>query len=295
MSKRDEDYNYVVASLTDSLRGHSRVTGGARRMTFTTLPLSTDAKLDHVELKHIVTPPVPADGILTEQLLDAWVYPMVDGESTPEKSLGEISDKMLVEFVGAGPTFGEQTVRLIHALGNAEGAETTYDKHSIMVRHDGREFGLQDGAITSRFCTGIEIGNVNPLKVITQSFGVRTYDQSFCSLYREAYRKGNYMVNALVAVAMRDASFNWRKLAHQAVPKRYPAYEKLQRWEAILNCSADPLGTLYTKIVPKWMSSAEFSKTFGPVMQRSVTVRKDTINKWVNSMYAYFHKNNNQE
>jgi len=295
MSKRDEDYNYVVANLTEGLQRHNRASGSSKRMTYSTLPLSTDAKFDDVNLGDIVTPPVPSDGILTEQLLDAWVYPLVDGESTPEKSLGEIGSKMLLEFVTRGSTFAEQTVRLLFALGKAEGATVKYDRSSIIVNHDGREYGMAHGVVNSRFCTGVEVGNVDIVAALDLPLRVRTYDQAFCSLYREAYRKGNYTLNALVAIAMRDATFSWQRMAKLSALKRYPSYDKLQSWERLLNTSLDPLGALYVKLVPKWMSSSEFTNTFGPVMKRSMAVRKDTINKWVNQMYTYFHKNNNQD
>lgn len=284
-----EDVSYVTSQLTRKLSRHGQVRGTKRRISCASLPFTTTAKYDHVELRKLMAPPVPDDGILTEQLLDAFLYPLIDGEGTPEQGLLHIGGEKLTRFVMIGNTLEEQTVRLLFACSTADGATHTLSEDTFLIQHSQRIFGIDGGRIVSRFCSSIRM-QVDPLAILSKTEEMRIHDASFCSLYREAMRRGRGLPAALIALRIGNPGAKFKRMADAADASRHPGPGKLRQWEEILNDRYDPVGKLYQLVVPKWMNASSFHRVFGSIAARPVNPRPQTITNLINRMHQFFNQ-----
>ena len=285
----------ITDRLTFLLRLHGKGGTRTRRMTYTSLPLTSDLKFEGTPLRTIMSPDVPEDAFGCEQIFDTWLSPLKDGEGNCTEDLIALAGKPLYEFIsfeGAGRsvTFQEATVRLLYAL-SRHGC-LVYSDRSIEVYIGDRTFGIHDGIVTSRFCTGLDLGrNIKPAEVLESTGEVRSFDRFFCSLCREAYRRGKGLTNALIALHMGNPGFNWRKLAEAARPAQRPSYAMMDRWEKTLLRGKDPISTLYTLLVPLWMTGAEFSKAIGRLSARPLELSDVQKQECITKLHNFFHKN----
>lgn len=266
-------------------------------MTYQSLPLVTKLEFEGTPLRSIMSPPVPDDVFGCEQIFDTWVAPLMLGDGDSVKDLTELAGSELCEFIaleatGRSLTFQEATVRLLYALGNAKGASMTYGESHIFVSMDGRIFGVQDGKVMSRFCEGLDLGTVNPIETLEGTGDMRTFDSHFCRLYREAYRRGGLLPQALIALHQGNPRFNWRKLAEASRPNQRPSYNKMFQWENMILKKRDPLHVLYLALVPLWMTSAEFSKALVRVSSRPIELSPEQQQNYITQLHTFFHKNN---
>jgi len=286
----------ITRRLTWLLRLHGKHGGKARRINYTSLPLATDLKFEGTPLRSIMSPPVPDDPFECEQIFDTWVSPMQTGEGNSARDLAELAGTALVEFItleasGRSLSFQEVTVRLLYALGNAKGACLVYSPRTIEVFHGDRTYGITDGVVSSRFCEGFNLGEVAPTDTLERVELIRTFDRHFCSLYREAYRRGKGLPQAIIALHMGNPGFNWRRLAEAARPGQRPTYAKLMQWENMLLKRDDPIHALYLAMVPLWVTTAEFSKAVGRLSSRPINPTPQQRQFCITKLHTYFHKN----
>ncbi len=272
----------LIEKVTKCLRKHSTRTGGARLVTYSTLPLLTDEEFEGTPLRHLMVPKVPQTGVESEQLFDVWMWPHTSGEGISVDDLSE-HDKALVEHVGDGD-FGVQTVRLLHALSTAKGARLEWDDNAIMVIHGEQAFGIIDGVVRSRFCTGTKI-DVDHREVLTGTRVVRTTEPHFTSLYKEAMRVDKELTKVLVALTMRHG-FSFKEMAEAA--KQPPSDAQLKRWSRTLCEVEDPLLRLYKQLVPRWMDVSEFAKVFNNLGTRPTRLTPATQQVYINRLYMHF-------
>jgi len=276
----------ISTRLAELLKNHDKTGARARRLTFDSLPLATCVKFEGEPLRHVMSPPVPVTGPETEALFDAWLYPLHTGEGEPEKeSVGET----LFNFMNKGETLGDKTVRLLYALGNAEGAVLTYDQHTVKVQHDDRVFGISNGVVFSKFCSGLHIP-AEPQRVLEESGKVRTFDKFFCSLYREACKVGKGTKEALIALHTGKPGESMRRMVRIENTAKLPTSRQMSVFEETLHKPLDPLAYLYKQLVPGFLKPAEFSKLFGTLGQRPETLSATARQKHINTLHTHFHK-----
>lgn len=285
---KSEPLTSVVSRAMYLLRMHSRQATRSRRMTFGSLPLDTDKTFEGVSLQRIISPETAATGLETEQLFDIWMWPhFTPGDGDSVADLKEHNAE-LCQFVTAAEGFGVQTVRLLYALGNAPGARLAWDGDTIMVHHDDKSYGIIDGQVTSRFCTGAKVA-VDHRAVLLDTAVMRTFDADFCSLYREAYRQGKGLVDVLVALAMRVPPFNFRRMGKEALGSRKPSTQQMGGWVTILTRKKDPVSALYKQLVPKWLTIGEFSRVICSMGSRPLEPDAASRQLYINKLYKRFH------
>ena len=284
-----EDVSYVTSHLTRLLSRHGQVRGSKRRMSYTSLPMLTEAKFDRVELRKLMAPPIPDDGLLTEQLVDAFLYPLIDGQGSPQQALLHAGGDRLHKYVTVADTIEEQTVRLLFACSTADSATFTCDESSFLIQHDQRTFGIDGGRIVSRFCSDLRL-NVNPKAVLTRTQQVVVGDSSFCSLYREAMRRGRNMPAALIALRTGYPGVKFKRMADVSDAMRYPPPAKFRQWEDVLNNNADPVAKLYSLLVPRWMNGTNFQKIFGNLATRPISPKPMTVTRMINRLHLFFNQ-----
>lgn len=289
----------VTERLTWMLRLHAKHGGRTRRMEYEALPLLTDLKFEGVRLRRLMSPPVPSEPAACEQLFDTFLSPIQEGEGegNPLRDLGMLGGDALATYVAQGATVPEMAVRLIFALSNAEDAELRHGDDYIAVAHHNKLYGINKGVVFSRFCNGLDLGPVQVSDILKRTGRTRTFDAHFCSLYREANRRGKHMKEALIAIHMGNPGFDFGRMAQNATPKRYPPQAKLAQWERMLseNSGPDPLAKLYASLVPIWMTQGEFGRVIAPVTTRPLTPGPKFLQGCINRLFTFFHKNNKDQ
>ena len=278
----------VVTRLMWLLRMHGKFAARAHRIIYKAPPMTTEAVFEAVPIRELMCPPTPDTGPETQQLFDTWMWPHHTHEGDSVEDLTE-ADQLLCQYVTKRGDFGEQTVRLLFALSTAEGARLAWDGNSIMVHHDECSYGIIDGVVHSRFCTGAKVV-VDHREVLTRRPELRSMDTHFYSLYREANRRGKGLVDVLAAIHMGQPGFNFRRMAEMSVPKRTPSKTQMEAWLKILYNPKDPVAALYKQLVPKWMSSGQFTKVICSLGSRPLPPNPVTQQMYINRLYAHFFK-----
>lgn len=292
--KLSEEQAYVANRLAFLLRMHKKSGSRTRRMTIKTIPLDNDLMFDHISLRKIMTPSAPSEGIFNERVFEAFLYPLIDGDGTPEEGLRATAGDAVADYVMAGDSIEEQVVRLTFLCSNAEGATASFDKDSFLITHDDKVFGIEHGQIRSGFCSELKF-DINPEQALTHVKDRRVFDDAFCSLYREALRRGRGLSNALTALLLGQPGFKFKLMAEEADPCRFPSSAKLKQWEHVLNHELDPVAKMYRIMVPRWMTPSQFNRTFTCLSLRPVNPRASTITKLINQMHYFFHKNKKEK
>jgi hypothetical protein len=287
-----QELDHVVERLTFLLRMHHKGSK-VRRLTYRSLPLINERMFDNVSLSRIISPTVPKTSIEAEQLFDAFLYPAIEG-GDPGEELACIGGEELTEWVMRGETFGEQAVRLLFAVSNLDGVRRVFDDKTFLVMFDDRTFGIKGGRVESRFCTGLEM-EVRPADILTRTVDVRSFDHNFCSLYREAYRRGGKCLDAIVALHMLNPKFNFKKMADRSRVVKTPTAAKMASWERTLLTARDPIVAMYPKLVPVWMNSSEFRRVFGNIEKRKINPSEMEIAALTGRLHHHFYRNKEQQ
>lgn len=271
----------------------------SQRMTFETVPWMTRLSFDGHPVKRFLSPEVSGDGTYLESVFDAWCYPWVEGEprwQAQGEALIEAGEEHLLRFITANSTTpAEAAVMLLYALSQAEGAELFYNKDTITVTAGQTHFGIVNGAIKSRFCTGLELGDVNPKAVLEKTRTVRVFDPVFIALYREAYKQGDGAVEMLCALKSDDVKFSFIKYFKIKGVRKPISSALLMRVENALMQASDPVGRAYSILVPLCMGAKDFRSVFGLLSTRSLDVSIEKRQQLVNKINDFSHNKKKKE
>lgn len=277
----------AVTKVLYMLRMHSKRICRDRVIRCNGVPLTSSAELDGVNLCSAFMPGVPATAVEAQNLFDIWLYPLVDGEGDPESALAEAAP-LLTEFVMLGSDFAEQTVRLMAALGSTPGAHLKWGDSYIRVHHStGETYGIVEGATNSRFCSGVEI-SADYDRILTETPMVRIPSVDFASLYLEAKRKGKGLDKALIAMWMWQPYLSWPHLSRVSLPKD-PTKKQLDTWIQVLAEDADPVGKLYKRLVPKWLTPTQFTRVLCGMAVRQSNPSMRVRQGYINRLSEFFH------
>lgn len=264
------------------------------KVTIKLLPFNTDATFQGFRLAQAMCPEISGGGLDTQMLFDTWLWPVYQQEGDSYQDLAKEGTPQLANWVRRGADFGEQTVRLLVALGNAPGARLEYSPDSIMVHHDGVSYGISNGVGYSRFCDGLKI-EVDHMRILTEQPTVVVRNAAFVALWCEAYLKGPQTVSALIAYYQRNPVANWTMIAQTA--RDYMGTKmktSFGRWVKMLDLDHDPIPALYKAMVPKWITQTEFNRLIAPVAFAPVDPDRSTRQMYINKLYNLIYKNNKE-
>ena len=288
----------LIERLSFLLRRYNRLVLRHSHVSLPLLPLTTTLQFEGHPLRSVITPPVTGDAAHRRYIYDAWLFPLTeewDGTTTSEQGVREVAEReandllAFVEHAGCRESsFYEATVRLLYALGNTEGAAMEITDNTLLVTHDGITYGIKAGSTLSRFASGIELGKGNPQEILNRTETVEVDDPLFALLYREAYLRGKHVVHALTALRTGNPNFDFKRLVG-AQPQRKPTAKKLEAWESILLNDPDPLSALYRKLVPTWITRADFNRHICQAQRRPVDPSYEARIRFSNKMHTYFN------
>ena len=261
---------HVTDRLAYLLRNHGKSGMRARQATCPTPPLITSLTFNGVPLRTVMSPEVPSDPHQCELIFDTWLAHLVEVRDTgtavtTHDDFIQTAGRTLYDFITLGATFGDSVVRLVFAL--SRHGHLVYSERSIEVFIGELTFGVTDGVVESRFSKGIIIDLPNPCDVLERPGEINVRDRYFCSMYREA--RGCHeadVVEALVAVAVGNPAFKWKKLCAKA--SAVPPRSRMDSWENAILHQYDPMQTVYRGLVPRYMTATEYANTFGPLAAR---------------------------
>ena len=286
----------VEQKLAIALRLHTSVQNGrpeytalSRNMNFQSLPLRTKAIFCSFPVYRLLSPTLDVDPFDRENLFDAWIYPLQTGEGDSVEDLRALSSGNLINFVQQGANFSEQTVRLLFALANAEGAQFNCRENTATVTIEGRTFGIIDGVVESRFCTGF-LMDVDPEAALNHRYSLKIKNIFFTSLYREAVRRGKGCPEALLALYMQNNNRDWQGWMNKSYSRStVPTRIQFNKFVQALNRQDDPIGKLYAKLVPSWMTTWAFSKIIGTLESRPLSISKCDIINYTQLLENHFY------
>ncbi len=265
------------------------VLGRKKRTVVQTIPLLNDLEFEGHKLRVLMSPYVTGSGLETEDIFDSWLWPVHrPGEGDSVTDLREKTSDELVSFVTHVKDFGVQTVRLLYALSGAEGAKLEITPESVMVHHGEKSYGIIEGRVYSRFCDGLKI-DVDHMKVLTECPTQELFNAVFCRLYREALRIGGGVERALVALHIGRPTFNFRRISRAKVFV-HPTDYLLNSWSIDMARCKDPVGAMYRKLVPRYMTKMRYRTIFGNIPTRNLEPDDAKRQMYINKVYAYFHE-----
>lgn len=285
--------SFLTNRLAHLLRRYHRQLPHTKSMWLELMPLDTKETFEGRPLSALTIPYIHGQAGDRRNLLDLWVEPLRTGEWDPVKELGSAASYTLVKFmrvegVKREVDLFEQTVRLIYVLGKTRGARMTIDETSIMVEHDGLTYGMQDGAIVTRLNAGIEIGKGNPQALLETVDVVEINDMTFSSLYREAYRRGQGVLNLLMALRTGHPDFRFHKLVDSSRAHKYMTRKQMDQAEKVIFEADDPVATLYRKLVPAYTSRTDFIAYISPVGGRQIPPTIYARQRLLNHLVSFF-------
>ena len=282
----------LLSLLADSFTGRKCTASRVPCMIeLNTLPFNTDRFFNGFPLRKILTPSVPSGGYETEALFDAWCWPSFQNDGDSKEDLTLNGGETLTNFVTDSSGFEESVVRLLIAMGNADGATLVYDTCSMMVHHGERSYGIIDGVVHSRFCTGLKLGSFDHVEYLNRTKRTSTRQKDFCALWVDAYNIAKFYSAPLTALYQHPANLNWKKVRERVSNFLYPIPTKrrMDHWiNIIFTDSIDPVGKLYPLMVPKWMRREDFQKIFGQYMRRGTFPSMETRQFYINKLVTYF-------
>ena len=258
------------------------------------VPFSVKHKFQGIPISELMHPPVPSSGAETESWFDVYMHPLVTGMGDQIADLLDTAGSDMYSFVKTGKSPEEQTIRLLWALGQADGAVLIYDHNSIVVHHDDRQFGIINGVVESRFCSGLKF--VCDAKTYLEgTYDIHVYNAAFCALWVEAHQKTRNEEMALVALLTSYPDFDFKKILRLKSKSQKASEALMARVERMLESKKDPIVKIYKKLVPEWMTAGEFSRVFCPLPNRPLTAIKPiTQHSYINKMRNFFYKKNNK-
>ena len=263
-----------------------------RHRVVRSIPFNVKHKFKGIPIAELMHPPVPSDGAETESWFDVYMHPLVTGNGDQITDLLDVAGADMCSFVKTGVSPEERVIRLLWALGQAEGAVLIYDHNSIVVQHDNRQFGIVNGVVESRFCSGLKF-SCDPKTYLEATRDIHIHSAVFCSLWVEAHQKTRNEEMALLAILTAYPDFNFKRLLRFKPTTIKVSESMLLRFEKILSGKNDPIIKLYKKLVPEWMTVGEFSGVFCPLQNRSLTELKPLVlHSYITKMRHFFHKKN---
>lgn len=293
--------DFIIGRLTFLLRRYNRLVLRHSRVSLTLLPLTTTLQFEGHPLSSLITPPINGDAAHRRYIFDVWLSPLTEPGGDPEKELLDVvglGGDTLLAFMknhgGKPSNFYESTVRLLYALGNVAGASIQITDNTILVTHDGLMYGIKAGTTMSRFASDIALGEGNPLEILNRTETVEMDDPLFALLYREAYMRGKHLIHALTALRTGNPYFDFKRLVTEQYRRRV-GKKKLQGWETIVMTARDPVGALYEKLVPTWMSRMEFDRHIAWIQHRKYDLPEDARIRVMNKMHVYFNQKGKEQ
>jgi hypothetical protein len=282
----------AIKKLSHKLRDASKRGVKDRLRIVESIPFNTKLKFDGVPLTTIMCPTVPEDGAATEAIFDAFLYSQKIGEGDAMKDLMEVSTPDMVSFVKGATELGDQCVRLLWALGQAPNAHLTYDKENIVVEHDDRRYGIVNGVVKSRFCSGLAV-RCQPKAYLENRQSIKVVNPHFTALWVEARSKGRGADKMLVALLISRSDFSFKAMLERPCDLRKPSPSAIKRWEKILLTKPDPVVILYKHLVPKWMTVGEFGQVICPLSARPLNGMGALMQqKCITKLHHFFHNKN---
>lgn len=295
---RDEKYQKVLEGLRGIIQHSADSRSRTRRMRFNAIPFNTDMTFNGVNMADVMVPSVPDDPIQCQAIFDVWAMTLIDRDEDMVAALTRVvapkEAKSLVDWLAQWETPEAQTSMLLWALGHAEGASVAYDKVSILVEHKGVKYGVERGAILSRFKSGHPLPIENPEALIHFSGTRRTFSFKYIRMYREAYQHSDAAVQVLLALITAHPKADlWGALSRSG-KYHTPAPGTLTRWSRVITDFERPLPVIYRQMVPVWMSAPTFRAVIGDV-GRSNVMGVETRQAIINRMYQHFYKNKDKK
>ena len=252
------------------------------------LPWNTDLTYEGIPLSTIISPPGPTLGVNAEALLEAWVWPQFSGvgDHIQEfKAYTKKSYKDIFRFITYSSDNEERLFRLIYVLSKAKGATVLCDEQGIMINHDDCSFGIIDGIVHSRFCTGFKVkGSYWEWVHTTPRFISR--NGNFNLIWREAIRQG--IAHALTALYQGYPETDWSSIRGQGRYYKLPTTIQRARWLSALRDNDDPIGELYNNLVPDFMTRTTFNRIICDMTTRPYIISEKLRVGYANRLDAYF-------
>lgn len=252
------------------------------------LPWNTDLTYEGIPLSTIISPPGPTLGENAEALLEAWVWPQFSGvgDHIQEfKAYTKKSYKDIFRFITYSSDNEERLFRLIYVLSKAKGATVLCDEQGIMINHDDCSFGIIDGIVHSRFCTGFTVkGSYWEWAHTTPRFISR--NGNFNLIWREAIRQG--IAPALTALYQGYPGTDWSGIREQGRYYKLPTTIQRARWLSALRDNDDPIGELYNNLVPDFMTRTTFNRIICDMTTRPYIISEKLRVGYANRLDAYF-------
>ena len=269
-----------------------------RTLRFKTLPMFTDEVSAGVRLRDLMSPDLPEStatdqtGVSTELIFDSWLYPMKEGDDQAQAAeLAAASSDVMVRYVYQESDAGQRAVRLLYALSKAPGATLTYDKNNVVVRHGDCAFGIIDGVVESRFCSGFPLP-CDPAAIFERDEDVVTTDAGFISLYAEAYRKDDgVMLDALVAAYMGYSGEDLEEMT-RCIKIYKPDAPDLEMLERVIVASAGrgSVNKLRRYLVPQWMGKGDFRRLIWAMFPRGRPLDAVELGGLISRLHQIFYK-----
>lgn len=265
-----------------------------RHRVVRSVPFNVKHKFQGIPISELMHPPVPSSGAETESWFDVYMHPLVTGTGDQLADLLDMAGPDICSFVKTGKAPEERAIRLLWALGQADGAVLIYDHNSIVVHHDDRQFGIINGVVESRFCSGLKFA-CDAKTYLEGTYDIHVHSSNFCALWVEAHQKTRNEEMALVALLTVYPDFDFKNLLRLKSRAQKTSEAMLLRIERVLNSKKDPIAKLYKMLVPEWMTVGEFSKVFCPLHSRALTGLKPiTQQSHITKMRNFFYKKNNK-
>ena len=266
-------------------------------LRFTTLPMFTTQMCGEYALRDVMSPEVPDEPAMCEMIFDAWLYPIMSSDGDPSEDLARASSMSMVKYVNQERDTGQRAVRLLYALSKAPGATIAYSRNNCVVTHGDRSFGIVDGIVKSKFCTGYALP-CDPNLILDGVHDVRTRDYGFISLYAESRRrKDASLTRLLIALAMGNPEVNFSEWAKRYEPILVPGKATMKRLERIIIAYShnDPIWRIYRELVPRWMKSREFNANLANMTNRSRHLNEVQSQALLQRMCEFFHNKKKEE
>lgn len=281
------------------LRNHALKAPKQHILRFTTLPMFTTETYGEFNLRDVMSPEVPDEPAMCEMVFDAWLYPIMtgDGVGLADEELANASSMSMVRYIRQESDLGQRAVRLLYALSKAPGATIAYSKNNAVVTHGDRVFGIVDGVVKSKFCTGYALP-CDPNLILDGTHDVRTRDYAFISLYAESRRrKEDGLTRLLTAIYMGHPEAIFSEWVKRYAPVTVPGKATMKRLERILvtQSQKDPIWRIYREVVPRWMKSREFNAKVASMTNRPRHLNEIQQQNVLQRMCEFFHNKKKEE
>ncbi len=299
---RAEKHAAVVKWLGRQLKEAKWDVSASRRLRYKSIPYRNDLTCVGIDLETLMLPVMPHTALECATAFDCFAYSVKrpDVVEFPKvvaltQGLGKDRAAEVLHWLSQWEKDEDQVVMLAWALGHRDGAELQVTDNAILVTIEDVTFGVEaDGKILGTFCEKDEL--TMPLsgidELLTRTWTKKTSSSKFATLYREAYRKGDEVITALVAFASGCSVADiWNLVQKTKPPERVPSYRDMKKMEHILMKEKDdPFAKFYTYLVPVWLSRAQYSRVFGTPSRRDIQPSERVRQTAVEKLHKFFDK-----